>query len=89
MMTIKEIEKELKKIYKDIKSWRRINKRLKYKIPKEEIYRRGAIFSLQHILYDIEDAKRKKDKDKEYFNLASYYLTKPDTIKKIKQCINA
>lgn len=82
-MTVKEIRKELKKNYKDIKSWPRINKRLEYKIPKEEVYRRGAIFSLQHILYEIEDAKREGDKNKEYFNLASYYLTKPDTIFKL------
>jgi hypothetical protein len=81
-MTVKEVRKELKKIYKDIKTWPRINKRLKYKIPKEEVYRRGAVFSLQHILYEIEDAKRERDKNKEYFNLASYYLTKPDTILK-------
>lgn len=79
-MTIKEIRKELKKIYKDIKTWPRINKRLKYKIPEEEVYRRGAIFSLQRILYTIEEAKREKDKNKEYFNLAAYYTTKLDTI---------
>jgi hypothetical protein len=60
-MTVKEVRKELKKIYKDIKTWPRINKRLKYKIPKEEVYRRGAVFSLQHILYEIEDAKRERD----------------------------
>jgi len=81
-MTIKEIRKELKKIYKDIKSWPSINKKLNYKISKDEVYRRGAVFSLQHILYEIEDAKREADKNKEYFNLASYYLTKPDTILK-------
>lgn len=81
-MTIKDIRKELKKVYEDIKSWSGINKRLRYRIPKEEIYRRGAIFSLQHILYEIEDAKREKDKNKEYFNLSAYYLTKPDTILK-------
>lgn len=82
-MTIKDIGKELKKIYKDIKSWPRINKRLKYKIPKEEVCRRQAVFSLQHILYEIENSKREGDKNKEYFNLASYYLTKPDTILKL------
>ena len=79
-MTIKEIREELKKIDKDIMSWPKINKRLKYKIPEEEVYRRGAIFSLQHILYEIEGAKKERDKNKEYFNLAAYYLTKPDTI---------
>jgi len=81
-MTIKEIRKELKKIYKDIKSWPSINKKLNYKISKDEVYRRGAVFSLQHILYEIEDAKKDRDRDKEYFNLAAYYLTKPDTILK-------
>ena len=83
MMTLTETRKELKKIYKDIKSWPRINKRLNYKIPKKEVYRREAMFSLQHILYEIEDAKRERDKNKEYFNLAAYYLTKPDTILKL------
>lgn len=76
IMTHKEIGKELQKIYKERKSWPKINRTLRYKISKHEIQRREAIFSLQQILYKIEDAKKERNKGKEYFNLALYYLTK-------------
>lgn len=74
-MTKKEIEKELTRIYKEMKSWPRVNKKLKV-IPEHEIRRRESIFSLQHILYKIEDAKKEGNKNEEYFNLGCYYITK-------------
>ncbi|MBN2373892.1 hypothetical protein JXL19_08915 [bacterium] len=75
-MKQKEIEKKLSKIYKEISRWPMINKRLNYSITTEEIERREAILCLKQILYKIEDAKKEKDKNKEFFNLALYYLTK-------------
>ena len=75
-MTQKEIERELKIIYKEMSSWPEINKKLGYKISEQEIYRRESMLSLQQILYQIENAKKEEDKNKEYFNLALYYLTK-------------
>lgn len=75
-MTKREIENELQKIYKEMRRWRKINKKLNYMIPSHEISRRESILSLQQILYKIEDAKKEGDKNKEYFNLSLYYLTK-------------
>jgi len=75
-MTQKEIEKKLKRIYKEMRLWPEVNKKLRYKIPEHEVQRRESTLSLQQILYKIEDAKKERDKSKEYFNLALYYLTK-------------
>ncbi|MBM3703299.1 MAG: hypothetical protein FJW63_10040 [Actinobacteria bacterium] len=75
-MTQREIEKKLKKIYKEMSLWPDVNKKLRYKIPEHIVQRRESILSLQQILYKIEDAKKEGDKNKEYFNLALYYLTK-------------
>jgi len=75
-MTQREIEKELNGIYRKMKNLRRENKKLNYVIPKDEIEKREELLSLRQILYNIEDAKKEGDKDKEYFNLALYYLTK-------------
>lgn len=73
-MTQKEIEKKLKKIYKEMNLWPEVNEKLRYKIPENEVQRRESILSLQQILYKIEDAKKEGNKNKEYFNLALYYL---------------
>lgn len=70
------IEKELQKIYKEMRKWPKINKKLNYVVPSHEINRRELILSLQQILYKIEDAKKEGDNDKENFNLALYFLTK-------------
>lgn len=75
-MNKQQIEKELSKVYKEIKSWPLVNKKLNYIIPEDEVARRQELFCLQQILYKIEDAKKGRDKSKEYFNLALYYLTK-------------
>jgi len=75
-MTQKEIEKKLKRIYKEMRLWPEVNKKLRYKISEQEVQRRESTLSLQQILYKIEDAKKERDKSKEYFNLALYYLTK-------------
>lgn len=75
-MTQQEVEKKLKKIYKEMNLWPEVNKKLKYKIPEHEVQRRESILSLQQILYKIENAKKEGDKNKEYFNLALYYLMK-------------
>ncbi len=75
-MTQLQVEKELQKIYGEMKGWPEINKGLNYIIPKREVARREAVLSLEQILYKIEEARKKRDKSEEYFNLASYYLTK-------------
>lgn len=70
------IAHELQKIYKEMRKWPKINKKLNYVVPRDEINRRELILSLQQILYKIEDAKKEGDSDKENFNLALYFLTK-------------
>lgn len=71
-----DIGKELEKIYDEMNEWSEINKNLNYVIPIYEVKRREIIFILQQILYNIEDAEKAGDKDKEYFNLSRYYLLK-------------
>ena len=75
-MTQKEIEKKLERIYKEMSLWPEVNKKLRYKVPEQEVQRRESTLSLQQILYKIEDAKKEENKNKEYFNLALYYLMK-------------
>ena len=75
-MTNKELEKELAKTHKEMHSWPEINRKLDYAITEHEVNNRELVLSLQQILYRIEDAKKEKDKNKEYFNSALYYLTK-------------
>ena len=71
-MTRQEIKKELNGIYKERRSW------IGGKGPfdRENITRRTLIMIQQYILYKIEDAKCRKDKDSELFNLAIYKITK-------------
>lgn len=75
-MTQKDIEKELNKTYKEMKNWPVVNKKLNYAITQEEVEKRQEILYLQQTLYKIEDAKKEGDKNKEYFNLALFYLTR-------------
>lgn len=75
-MTKKEIEREWQRIFDEQTSWRRVNRALNYPIPKAEVERREAFFSLEHNLRAIEQAKKKRDKQGEYFALACYYITK-------------
>ena len=75
-MTEKEIEKELSKIYKERKRWTIKNKKLNNILSEDDVERRQEILYLQQILYKIKDTKKEGDKNKEYFNLALYYLTK-------------
>ncbi|MDI6760593.1 MAG: hypothetical protein QMD05_07170 [Candidatus Brocadiaceae bacterium] len=79
-MTKKEIERELERVYKEMKSWSEINKRLNGVVPKEEILRRELILLLQQILYRIEDAKKEGNKNKEYFNSDLFKVIRPRTI---------
>jgi len=64
-MTTKQIEKELNKIYKERKSWNGA----RGPFTKSAIRRRTLILFKQKTLYNIENAKREKDKNKEAFNL--------------------
>jgi hypothetical protein len=75
-MIQREIEKELNKIYREMKSWRVVNKKLNYVIPEKEVRKREELLSLRQILCKVDDAIKEGDKSKEYFNLALYYLTK-------------
>lgn len=72
VMTKKEIDKELNKIYKERRSWSAINKQINYKIPKDEIRRREFILIAQYTLYKVEDAKKEKNKMIAFFNSELY-----------------
>ena len=63
------IEEELQKIYDERSKWPEINKGLNYVIPKHEIHRRELVLLLEQILYQIEEARKEGDKNKECFNL--------------------
>lgn len=76
MITSKQLEKELERIYAEMRSWPEINRKLNYVIPKDEVSRRESILRLPQILYRIQDARKEGSKNEEYFNLAVYYLTK-------------
>jgi hypothetical protein len=65
-MKNKEITEHLKKIYKELDSWSEVNKKLNYNIPPDEIRRREAVLITQQVLYQIQEAKKLKDKTKEY-----------------------
>jgi len=61
-MTEREIKIELKKIYREMKSWPSINASLGYAIPEHEVRRRELILIGQKELYKLEDARKFKDK---------------------------
>jgi len=64
-MTDKEIDKELKKIYKERVSWNGA----KGPFTNEAIFRRWLVIMKQYTLYKIQNARREKDKKQEAFNL--------------------
>ncbi len=76
VMTKKEIDKELSKIYKERKLWSAINKQIHYKIPEKETIRRHLITFAQYTLYKIEDAKKEKNKMMASFNSELYGIIK-------------
>lgn len=79
IMTKREIDKELNKIYKERRSWSVINKQLNYKIPENESIRRHLVTFAQYTLYRIEDAKKEKNKIRAAFNSALYKIIKEQT----------
>ena len=76
-MTIREIENELEKIYKERKSW----KGTKGPFTEPAIRLKELILMKQQILYCIEDAKLLKDKREESFNSTLYKIIDNDIIK--------
>ncbi len=76
VMTMKEIDIELSKIYKERMFWSAINKQLNYKIPEDEIRRREFILFAQYTLYKVEDAKKEKNKMMASFNSELYKIMK-------------
>lgn len=73
-MTREELQMEMEEVLCDIESWSEKN-RLEGKPSKDEIARREFTFMRQQILYEIEEAKDKKDCPREIFNVAFYHLT--------------
>lgn len=67
-MTIREIESELEKIYKERKSW----SGAKGPYTEQAIRLKELILIKQQILYRIQDAKLLKDKREESFNSSLY-----------------
>jgi len=76
-MTIREIENELEKIYKERKSW----SGAKGPFTEPVIRLKELILIKQQILYRIEDAKLLKDKREESFNSTLYRIINNDIIK--------
>lgn len=76
VMTKKEIDRELSKIYKERKSWSAINKQIHYKIPEKETIRRHLVTFAQYTLYKIEDAKKEKNKMMVSFNSKLFKMIK-------------
>ena len=74
VMTKKEIDKELSKIYKERRSWSAINKQIHYKIPEKETIRRHLVTFAQYTLYKVEDAKKEKNKMMASFNSKLYEI---------------
>jgi|GEM_PF-4590941 len=72
ILTKREIDKELSKIYKERRSWSAINRQLNYKIPEKETIRRHLVTFAQYTLYKIEDAKKEKNKMIASFNSELY-----------------
>lgn len=75
-MTKIEIEKELRKVYKKMRSWPEINKKLNYIISKEEIERRELLLIGREELFRIETAKKTKSKLVENMHAATFGLIK-------------
>ncbi|MEW6456866.1 MAG: hypothetical protein AB1410_09180 [Acidobacteriota bacterium] len=69
-MTFREIKKELEKIYKERSSW----DGGKGPFTESAIRQRELILMKQQVLYKIEDAKLRKNKVEESFNLELYTI---------------
>jgi len=69
-MTIREIENELEKIYKERKSW----SGAEGPVTEKAIRLKELILIKQQILYRIQDAKLLKDKRGESFNTTLYKI---------------
>ncbi len=63
-MTFKEIKRQLKEVYRERKKWNGA----KGPFTAEAIFQRGLILMKQYTLYNLENAKMKKDKNKVAFN---------------------
>ena len=75
-MMRKEIERALEEIYKEMKSWRHINRELDYTISKDEVERRELFLIAREELYKLEEAKKSKDRLAEGVHEATYELLK-------------
>lgn len=69
-LTNKEIEKELKEIYKEMDSW----KGAKGPFDPKSVRRRELIAVKQQVLYRMEDSKLLRDKKEAYFNFIIYKI---------------
>jgi pyruvate/2-oxoglutarate dehydrogenase complex dihydrolipoamide acyltransferase (E2) component len=74
ILTKREIDKELNKIYQERRSWSAINKQIHYKIPEKETIRRHLVTFAQYTLYKVEDAKKEKNKMMASFNFRLYEI---------------
>jgi len=79
-ITIREIRSELEKIYKERSRWNSA----KGPFTKSAIRQKELILIKQQLLYQIEEAKFLKDKDKELFNLALYKIVN-DYLKELEE----
>lgn len=79
-MTKREIEAELRGIYREMGSWPNINAKLEYRIPTDEIKRRELFLIGREELYKLEDARKSKDKLTIGVHEAIYNLIR-DTLK--------
>ena len=75
-MTEKGIEAALEAIYREMKSWRNINRRLGYRIPADEVSRRELFFIAREELCRLEDAEKSGDRLAEGLHEETYELIK-------------
>jgi len=79
-MTAKEIERELKRIYKIMDNWNTENKEYRELIPQVIVARREGVLYMQQALYRVLNARKLKSKILEYFSLADYYSKKAEML---------
>ena len=79
-MTKREIEAELRGIYREMGSWPNINAELEYRIPTDEVQRRELLLIGREELYKLEDARKCKDRLAAGMHEATYNLIR-DTLK--------
>ena len=75
-MTKKGIERALEEIYKEMKSWRYIDRELDCTITEDEVKRRELFLIAREELYKLEKAKKSKDRLAEGVHEATYELLK-------------